>query len=200
MLIKRDWIAAVVSALVLSCAAITQASARQTVEVAFVLDTTGSMGPLIEGAKRKIWAIATSIFDANPNADIRMGLVAYRDIGDDYVTKRFDLTTDIQDLHGKASNEAVTGAGDLVADYAAGRAKLDQIKDDELPPALRNLPKPERSAALEQQSNERKELNAKLAELVATRDAYIAEQQTKQQPRTSTFDQAVAATLKAQIK
>ncbi len=25
------------------------------VEVAFVLDTTGSMGPLIEGAKRNIW-------------------------------------------------------------------------------------------------------------------------------------------------
>ena len=28
-----------------------------------------------------------------------MGLVAYRDIGDDYVTKTFDLTTDIQDLY-----------------------------------------------------------------------------------------------------
>ena len=28
-----------------------------------------------------------------------MGLVAYRDIGDDYVTKKFDLTTDIQDLY-----------------------------------------------------------------------------------------------------
>jgi hypothetical protein len=170
MLIKRDWIAAVVSALVLSCAAITQASARQTVEVAFVLDTTGSMGPLIEGAKRKIWAIATSIFDANPNADIRMGLVAYRDIGDDYVTKRFDLTTDIQDLYGKLLGLQAQGGGDW----------------------------PE--SVNEALDVERKELNAKLAELVAKRDAYIAEQQTKQQPRTSTFDQAVAATLKAQIK
>jgi hypothetical protein len=161
MLIKRDWIAAVVSALVLSCAAITQASAKQTVEVAFVL---------IEGAKRKIWAIATSIFDANPNADIRMGLVAYRDIGDDYVTKRFDLTTDIQDLYGKLLGLQAQGGGDW----------------------------PE--SVNEALDVERKELNAKLAELVAKRDAYIAEQQTKQQPRTSTFDQAVAATLKAQIK
>ena len=31
-----------------------------------MLDTTGSMGPLIEGAKRKIWSIATAIVDANP--------------------------------------------------------------------------------------------------------------------------------------
>ena len=72
---------------------------RPVVEVAFVLDTTGSMGPLIESAKRKIWSIATAIVDANPDAEIRMGLVAYRDIGDDYVTKNFELTTDIQDLY-----------------------------------------------------------------------------------------------------
>ncbi len=39
------------------------------------------MGSLIEGAKRKIWSIATAIVDSNPDADIRMGLVAYRDIG-----------------------------------------------------------------------------------------------------------------------
>ena len=66
-----------------------------------MLDTTGSMGPLIEGAKRKIWSIATAIVDANPDAEIRMGLVAYRDIGDEYVTKTFNLTTDIQDLYAK---------------------------------------------------------------------------------------------------
>jgi hypothetical protein len=53
-----------------------QAAAKPVVEVAFVLDTTGSMGPLIEGAKRKIWSIATAIVDANPDAQIRMGLVA----------------------------------------------------------------------------------------------------------------------------
>ena len=55
----------------------TPAAARPVVEVAFVLDTTGSMGPLIEGAKRKIWSIATAIVDSNPDADIRMGLYAH---------------------------------------------------------------------------------------------------------------------------
>jgi hypothetical protein len=46
------------------------------------------MGGLIEGAKRKTWSIATVIADANPDADIRMGLVAYRDIGEEYVTNK----------------------------------------------------------------------------------------------------------------
>jgi hypothetical protein len=65
--------------------------------------------------------------------------------------------------------------------------------------ALCEAPK-QRSAALEQQSNERKELNTRLADLVAKRDAYIVAQQGKQRPRTSSFDQAIAATSKAQIK
>ena len=34
---------------------------RETIEVCFVLDTTGSMGGLIEGAKQKIWSIASKI-------------------------------------------------------------------------------------------------------------------------------------------
>src|SRR5262249_45975619 len=72
--------AALALALAPSVLTTTKAAARPVVEVAFVLDTTGSMGPLIEGAKRKIWSIATAIIDCSPEADIRMGLVAYRDI------------------------------------------------------------------------------------------------------------------------
>jgi Mg-chelatase subunit ChlD len=89
-----------------------KAVARPVVDVVFVLDTTGSMGPLIEGAKRKIWSIATTIVDANPHAEIRMGLVAYRDIGDEYVTKVFDLTTDIQDLYAHLLELKARGGGD----------------------------------------------------------------------------------------
>lgn len=88
------------------------ALAKPAVEVAFVLDTTGSMGGLIEGAKRKIWSIATAIVDSNPDADIRMGLVAYRDIGDEYVTKKFELTADIQDLYANLLELKARGGGD----------------------------------------------------------------------------------------
>ena len=70
------------------------------------------MGGLIEGAKRKIWSIATAIVDSNPDADIRMGLVAYRDIGDDYVTRKFELTTDIQDLYANLLELKARGGGD----------------------------------------------------------------------------------------
>jgi hypothetical protein len=84
----------------------------QRVEVAFVLDTTGSMGDLIDGAKRKIWSIANTIVDANPDADIAMALVAYRDRGDDYVVKVEPLSEDIQDLYGKLTRLEALGGGD----------------------------------------------------------------------------------------
>ncbi|MCP4184965.1 MAG: VWA domain-containing protein [Hyphomicrobiales bacterium] len=85
---------------------------NERIEVAFVIDTTGSMATLIEGAKRKIWSIANTIVDINPNADIRMALVAYRDYGDKYVVKTFDMSADIQGLYGNLIGFQAVGGGD----------------------------------------------------------------------------------------
>lgn len=82
------------------------------IEVAFVLDTTGSMSGLIEGAKRKIWSVANSIVDINPNADIRMALIGYRDIGDEYVVRLHDMSADIQGLYGDLTKFQADGGGD----------------------------------------------------------------------------------------
>ena len=57
-----------------------QTKEKPRIEVCFVLDTTGSMTGLIEGAKQKIWSIANEITSAKPTPDIRMGLIGYRDI------------------------------------------------------------------------------------------------------------------------
>ncbi len=86
--------------------------APQRVEVAFVLDTTGSMGDLIDGAKRKIWSIASTIVDTNPDADISMALVAYRDRGDDYVVQTTQLSEDIQGMYGKLIRLQADGGDD----------------------------------------------------------------------------------------
>ena len=85
---------------------------RPRVEVAFVLDTTGSMASLIDGAKRKIWSIANAIVDANPDAEIRMALIGYRDRGDAYVTDVNALTGDIQGLYGTLVRYSADGGGD----------------------------------------------------------------------------------------
>jgi Mg-chelatase subunit ChlD len=85
---------------------------ERRIEIAFVLDTTGSMANLIDGAKRKIWSIANSIVDVNPDAEIRMALIGYRDIGDEYVVKSFDMNDDIQGLYGNLTRFVADGGGD----------------------------------------------------------------------------------------
>src|SRR5437588_10782500 len=72
---------------------------RPQVEVVFCLDTTGSMGGLIDAAKQKIWAICNQIAAGKPTPHLRVGLVAYRDRGDDYVTKVHDLTDDLDAVY-----------------------------------------------------------------------------------------------------
>ena len=87
-------------------------AAHPRVEVAFVLDTTGSMGGLIEGAKAKIWSIANAIATSEPAPEIRMALVGYRDRGDEYVTKRTDLTSDLDAIYADLMNYTANGGGD----------------------------------------------------------------------------------------
>jgi von Willebrand factor type A domain-containing protein len=82
------------------------------VEVAFVLDTTGSMGGLIEGAKRRIWSIARRIGEGRPRPDLRLGLVAYRDRGDAYVTQVHDLTGDMDAVYRALMSFHADGGGD----------------------------------------------------------------------------------------
>ncbi len=85
---------------------------RPRVEVAFVLDTTGSMSGLLEGAKQKIWSIAGRIANGQPRPDVRMALVAYRDRGDAYVTLRTDLTDDIDRVYARLRELSADGGGD----------------------------------------------------------------------------------------
>jgi hypothetical protein len=95
-----------------SGAASVVAPAGRSIEVCFVLDTTGSMGGLIDGAKRKIWSIANSIVATERGAHVRFALVPYRDRGDEYITKVFDLSDDLDDVFSKLQSFQAGGGGD----------------------------------------------------------------------------------------
>jgi len=85
---------------------------RPRIEVCFVLDTTGSMGRLIEGAKRKIWSIANAIATDTPAPRVKFALIGYRDRGDSYVTDVHDLTEDLDAIHAALQKYKADGGGD----------------------------------------------------------------------------------------
>lgn len=81
-------------------------------EVVFVLDTTGSMSGLIEGAKQKIWSIAGGIIQRT-GGEVRIGLVPYRDRGDAYVTRLFPLTNNLDQVYSDLQGFQAAGGGDM---------------------------------------------------------------------------------------
>jgi len=85
---------------------------KPRIEVCFVLDTTGSMGGLIAGAKQKIWAVANMMISGKPKPESHIGLIGYRDKGDAYVTKTYPLSEDIDDIYAKLTAFQAQGGGD----------------------------------------------------------------------------------------
>ena len=85
---------------------------KPKIEVVFVLDTTSSMSGMIQAAKDKIWSIASTMAQADPAPEIHMGLVAFRDKGDRYVTKTVDLSEDLDQVYSTLMDFTAEGGGD----------------------------------------------------------------------------------------
>lgn len=84
----------------------------KTLEMVFVLDTTGSMGGLLEGAKQKIWSIVNEVMQKESRPSVRVGLVAYRDRGDDYETQILPITEDLDKVYSRLMEFQAAGGGD----------------------------------------------------------------------------------------
>ena len=97
----------------------------KTLEMVFVIDTTGSMGGLIEGAKQKIWGIINEVMQKEAQPRVRVGLVAFRDHGDSYVTKVLPLTEDLDQVYSNLMDYNAAGGGDTPE--AVGSALVDGI-------------------------------------------------------------------------
>lgn len=82
------------------------------IEVAFVLDATGSMGPYIDEARQRIRAIADDLATGEPAPAVRFALVAYRDRGDDFVTRVGDFSADIDRMRARLDRTQAAGGGD----------------------------------------------------------------------------------------
>jgi len=81
-------------------------------EMVFVLDTTGSMGGLLTGAKERIWGIVNEVMQTSSLSSVKVGLVAYRDRGDQYITQVLPLTEDLDKVYSTLMEYDANGGGD----------------------------------------------------------------------------------------
>ena len=100
--------------------------ARRTIDLAFVLDTTGSMGEEIDAVKSTIRAVAERL--STDQTDVRIGLVEYKDRGDDNVTRTFAFSSNLAAFGKSVDGLSAGGGGDYPEDMQAGlAAALDKL-------------------------------------------------------------------------
>lgn len=85
-------------------------------DIVFVLDTTGSMGEEISRLKATIELINMNIANFTPKPKVRFGMVLYRDISDEYVTRVIPLTNNLDTFNSELSKVEAAGGGDTPED------------------------------------------------------------------------------------
>lgn len=104
-----------------------QLPARRSIDLAFVLDTTGSMAEEIEAVKQTIRAVADQLGTAQ--TDVRVGLVEYKDRTDCILTRTFPFSSDLRAFSSQVAGLAASGGGDTPEDMHAGlSAALDKLQ------------------------------------------------------------------------
>ena len=89
------------------------------VDIAVLIDTTGSMQSQIDRLKKTLRAIHFQLTELPTRPDIRFGLVAYRDRGDDYVTSVTPFTSDVASFQRVLDGLEADGGGDTPEDMQA---------------------------------------------------------------------------------
>lgn len=103
--------------------------AAADLDVVFALDTTGSMSGELREVQERVRQLAVSIAKARDGERIRFGIVAYRDRGDDYITRLSPLTPDIETSRTFLDSLEAGGGGDgpesVVAALAVALRDMD---------------------------------------------------------------------------
>lgn len=91
----------------------TAKTSPKKVDICFTVDATGSMGDEISFLKEDMMHIIQGLQKASPCSEIRVGSVFYRDLGDEYVTRKFDFTPYIENALMFIGDQNAGGGGDF---------------------------------------------------------------------------------------
>lgn len=106
-------------------------------DLLLAIDTTGSMGDEIAYLKSELRTILADLRRSHPGLDIRLGLVAYKDQGDVYVTRTYPFVSNINLMQANLQAQYADGGGDYpeAMDLALARA----VAQDWRPDAVKSL-------------------------------------------------------------
>ncbi|MFP4497086.1 MAG: vWA domain-containing protein [Vulcanimicrobiota bacterium] len=113
---------------------------RPRIEVAFLVDTTGSMGDEIAVVKNEINNMINKISSGQPVPIVRYAVIAFRDNGDSYVTKKFDFSVEKKEVQNCINQLEASGGGDKPeAVDEAMKVAINQLQWSQSPEVIRMM-------------------------------------------------------------
>ena len=104
-----------------------KATTAKALDLALVIDTTGSMGDELAYLQVEVSAIAAQVAQQYPNVAQRLALILYRDTGDVYVVRHFDFTDSLTTFQAEIAAQDAEGGGDWPESPDKGLAALGQL-------------------------------------------------------------------------
>ncbi len=101
-----------------------QVTSPVPLDVAFLLDATGSMSDEIDRLKQTIDTVAARVAELDPAPDVRFAMTLYRDEGDAFVTSTYDFTGDVAEFQAALSRVVADGGGDYPEALDEGLAEV----------------------------------------------------------------------------
>lgn len=81
-------------------------------DLCFMVDTTGSMSDELLYLQAELEDVIKNVHSKHKDVDIRLSVNFYRDEGDEYVTRTYDFSSDIEDMIKKLNEQECCGGGD----------------------------------------------------------------------------------------
>ena len=103
-------------------------SPTNLVQIAFMVDATGSMGDELEFLKMDLKKVITEVQKTNNQLKISTATVFYRDEGDEYVVKHSPFTEDINQTTEFISQQRADGGGDFPEAVDKALVQLNQLQ------------------------------------------------------------------------
>ena len=103
-------------------------SPTNQVQIAFMVDATGSMGDELEFLKMDLKKVIAEVQKTNTQLKISTATVFYRDEGDEYVVKHSPFTEDINQTTEFISQQRADGGGDFPEAVDKALVQLNQLQ------------------------------------------------------------------------
>jgi len=90
-----------------------ESNITKNIDIAFMVDATGSMGDELEYLKVELIDVIHKVEQNNQGVNVNLGAVFYRDEGDEYVTRKSDFKSDYSVITNFIAKQRADGGGDF---------------------------------------------------------------------------------------